>query len=113
MQIAESKAAPGRGRKVRLQKAPINHAAAHRTGQPLTAARKQTKIIMAPRFGIDEENLATRREFIRLNEDDRQVLLGLAEWSSQQAASMSKDFYDWQFNFGPTRTFFENFARSR
>jgi methyl-accepting chemotaxis protein len=29
------------------------------------------------------------------------------------AAQIARDFYDWQFNFGPTREFFENFAREK
>ena len=35
------------------------------------------------RFGIDEANLAWRREFIRLTEDDRQAAWG-ALWNGQK-----------------------------
>ncbi len=73
----------------------------------------RTSRALAPRFGIGETNLAIRREFIRLNEDDRQVLMRLESWADREAAEIAPEFYDWQFSFGPTRTFFEEFARSR
>ena len=65
----------------------------------------------AQRFGIDESNLATRREFIRLGEEERTLLAELAPWAQSVAAAMAKDFYDWQFEFGPTRRFFESYAQ--
>src|ERR1700691_3251937 len=63
------------------------------------------------RFGIDESNLATRREFIRLGEEDRTLLDELTPWAQSVAAGLAKEFYDWQFEFGPTRRFFETYAQ--
>lgn len=68
---------------------------------------------LAIRFGINETNLAWRREFIRLSDQDRQILAEHAEWAKANAASVSHEFYDWQFSFTPTRLFFEDFANRR
>jgi methyl-accepting chemotaxis protein len=65
----------------------------------------------AQRFGINESNLAVRREFVRLGESERALLTELIPWARSVAAEIAKEFYDWQFNFGPTRRFFENHAQ--
>ncbi len=65
----------------------------------------------AQRFGIDEANLATRREFIRLGAEERSLLAGMIPWARSVAAGIAKEFYDWQFEFGPTRRFFDGYAR--
>jgi methyl-accepting chemotaxis protein len=71
-------------------------------GRPLGAA-----------FGINEANLARRREFIRLDEDARALLLRLEPWAIQAAPAIAREFYDWQFSFPPTRAFFEGTAAAR
>jgi methyl-accepting chemotaxis protein len=68
---------------------------------------------IARRYGMDDQNLATRRQFIRLNEGDRALLAEMAPWAQGVAAELAHDFYDWQFEFGPTRQFFESIAQSR
>jgi methyl-accepting chemotaxis protein len=65
----------------------------------------------AQRFGIDEANLAARRDFIRLGEEERQLMVELIPWARSVAAKIATEFYDWQFAFGPTRQFFENYAQ--
>ena len=82
-------------------------------GLPAVPVRRHPENALASRFGIDEANLARRREFIRLTEDDRELLAGLVAWASAHAPSVSREFYDWQFSFPPTRAFFEDFAQSR
>jgi methyl-accepting chemotaxis protein len=79
---------------------------------PSFAARRGARAL-APRFGIGEANLARRREFLRISENDRQLLLSLADWAAGVAPVIAREFYDWQFAFGPTRTFFESFAAGR
>src|SRR4029079_1386361 len=68
---------------------------------------------MAQRFGMDEGSIALRREFIRLGEAERELLAEWAPWAQSVAPAIAKEFYDWQFEFGPTREFFENFARKK
>lgn len=68
---------------------------------------------LAARFGITESNLEQRREFIRLTEKERKLLLGLETWAAKVAPEVAKEFYDWQFSFAPTLAFFENFSRVR
>jgi methyl-accepting chemotaxis protein len=65
----------------------------------------------AQNFGIDESNLETRRKFIRLGEEERSVLAGLISWARSMAPQIAKEFYEWQFEFGPTRRFFETYAQ--
>jgi methyl-accepting chemotaxis protein len=67
---------------------------------------------LAGRFGIDNRSIAQRREFIRLGEEERELLAALAPWAGSVASQIAKEFYDWQFDFGPTREFFEKFARA-
>jgi methyl-accepting chemotaxis protein len=68
---------------------------------------------LAQLFGIGESNLARRREFIRLEEEERALLVRLEPWAAQVALEIAREFYDWQFAFGPTRTFFEAFAAAK
>lgn len=67
----------------------------------------------AERFDIDESTLARRREFIRLTESDRALIEELIPWAERVSESIAKEFYDWQFSFGPTRAYFERFAMER
>lgn len=64
-------------------------------------------------YGITEETLAKRREFIRLGEEDRQILIQLIPWAEQVGPKIATDLYDWQFAFSGTRTFFEEFAADK
>jgi len=65
----------------------------------------------AQSFGIDETNLETRRKFIRLGAEERSVLAGLIPWARSMAPQIAREFYDWQFEFGPTRRFFDTYAQ--
>jgi methyl-accepting chemotaxis protein len=67
----------------------------------------------ARRFGMDDQNLGLRRQFIRLGEGDRALLSELAPWAQSVAADIAREFYDWQFEFGPTRQFFESMAAEK
>lgn len=64
-------------------------------------------------FGIDEGNLAKRRQLLRLGDEERDLLSSLIPWAHSVAAAVAKEFYDWQFAFGPTCTFFENHAAKK
>ncbi len=68
---------------------------------------------LARRFGMDENSVAQRRQFIRLGAEERELLLEMAPWAQSMAAQIAKEFYDFQFQFPATREFFENFARER
>jgi methyl-accepting chemotaxis protein len=68
---------------------------------------------LARRFGMDEQSVAVRRQFIRLGAEDRELLSDFAPWAQSVSKQIAKEFYDWQFEFGPTREFFDNFARER
>ncbi len=65
------------------------------------------------KFAITEDNLALRRQFIRLDEHDRQLLSSLVPWIKQFSSAIAKEFYDWQFSFAPTRRFFEEISTSK
>ncbi len=83
----------------------------HRSGPPNGSPNgRHGAGSLAQKFGINEHNLALRREFIRLEGAEVQVLEELIPWAEEHAAEIAKEFYDWQFNFGPTVSFFESFA---
>jgi hypothetical protein len=68
---------------------------------------------MTRRYGIDEHNLAARRQFIRLNDEDRGLLQEMSSWAQGVARDIAKDFYDWQFEFPATRQFFDKLSAER
>jgi methyl-accepting chemotaxis protein len=68
---------------------------------------------LAERFGITEQNLADRRMFIGLDSADQALLTEFQEWSRENAASVSHDLLEHQFNFAPTRTIFERRAKAK
>jgi len=68
---------------------------------------------IAKRYGMDDQNLALRRQFIRLNEGDRALLAEFAPWAQSVAPDIAREFYDWQFEFPPTRQFFDAIAAQR
>ena len=65
------------------------------------------------KYRIDEENLAMRRDFLKLGEEERTLLNELAPWAKSVAPEVAKAFYDWQFDFAPTREYFEGFAQAK
>ncbi len=65
---------------------------------------------LAELYRINETNLALRRQFLQLSARDLRVLKRLGPWSAKVAAPLAKDFYDFQFAFSPTRTFFTSYA---
>jgi len=72
-----------------------------------------TERSLVRRFRIDDSSLANRHRFVRLDESEQELLVGLIPWARQVAPEIARAFYDWQFAFGPTRRFFENFAREK
>src|SRR5579862_2073990 len=70
----------------------------------------QEKQVLSAQFGINEDNLKRRKEFVRLGPEDQQILAEMAGWAKEIAHEVAKEFYDWQFAFAPTASFFENFA---
>ena len=67
----------------------------------------------ASKLGITEQNLAIRRQFVRLGEDERKLLESLIPWAKKIAPDLAKDLYDWQFSFPPTVAFFEQMAAKK
>jgi methyl-accepting chemotaxis protein len=61
---------------------------------------------LAELYRINETNLELRREFLRLTPRDVAVLKRLAKWAARTAEPLAREFYDVQFGFAPTRTFF-------
>jgi len=68
---------------------------------------------LATLYSITEENLATRRNFVRLGEEERELLAELIPWAEEHAAVIAREFYDWQFSFQPTLSFFQQYAAQR
>ncbi len=62
---------------------------------------------------INENNLALRRQFVNLTEEDVRILKQLQPWAERVADAVAKEFYDAQFAFAPTRAFFERYAQKK
>ncbi len=71
---------------------------------------KQAKSL-SDEFGINAENLAARRAFVRLGPNEAKVMADLAPWAQSVAQQIAKEFYDWQFAFPATAKFFDQFAK--
>ncbi len=68
---------------------------------------------LAERFGINEENLAQRRAFLQITEEDRQLLSSMQSWAQTVAPAVAHEFYDWQFEFPHTLSFFQGMAQKK
>lgn len=68
---------------------------------------------LCSKFGINANNLQQRREFVHLGTEEQQILASLAPWAESEAPAIAKEFYDWQFSFPVTATFFERFSQER
>lgn len=68
---------------------------------------------LCQKYGIDDESLRRRREYLRLGAEDQRILAGLTNWAKTAAPEIAKEFYDWQFSFPPTAAFFARFAQER
>jgi methyl-accepting chemotaxis protein len=91
-----------------------SHGSWRMSGEHPPAVRPQRKSMgLAQKFGIDEMSVARRREFIRLGEHERALLMELVPWADQAADSLAREFYDWQFAFSATLAFFEQHARKK
>lgn len=64
-------------------------------------------------YGITEENLRLRREFMGFSERDVAVLAQLYAWAREYGPRIVKEFYDVQFSFPETREFLEKVARRK
>lgn len=62
---------------------------------------------------INEDNLALRRQFVNLTDEDVRILKQLRPWAERVADAVAKEFYDVQFAFAPTRAFFERYAQKK
>jgi len=61
-------------------------------------------------FSITNENMAVRKQYIRLGAEDERQLSALIPWIQGRAPAIAKEIYDQQFNFLPTLRFFEAHA---
>lgn len=68
---------------------------------------------LAEIFSIDGANLARRREFVMLDDADRKILRELIPWAEKVAPEIARRFYDHQFSFVGTRSFFDALAAKR
>ncbi len=79
----------------------------------MTVVATNMRARLAEKLGIDEANLARRKEYVRLGEEDRALLVELRPWAQQVVPDMAREFYDWQFAFAPTAAFFQRFAEKK
>ncbi len=61
-------------------------------------------------FRIREDHLEMRRQFLGIDSDDRDMIAGLLPWARKVAGIVTREFYDRQVSFAPTRAFLEGVA---
>ena len=61
---------------------------------------------LAEQLHINEQNLRQRKQFLRLSQHEAELLRKYAGWAEQIAPTYAREFYDFQFDFPETRTFF-------
>ena len=64
-------------------------------------------------YGISEENLRLRREFMNFTSEDVKILAQLYSWAREYGPRIIKEFYDIQFSFPETREFLEKVAQRK
>lgn len=64
-------------------------------------------------YRINETNLNLRKQYMRLADNDVQVLKKLVSWADRIAEPLSREFYDHQFTSPPTLAFFEQYVRGK
>ncbi len=64
-------------------------------------------------YGLSEENLRLRKEFMRFTAEDAETLSALYSWARDYGPRIVKEFYDVQFSFPETREFLENVAKKK
>jgi methyl-accepting chemotaxis protein len=62
-------------------------------------------------LGVTAENLEARRAYVRLSANEAKVMAELIPWARSVAKQLSKEFYDFQFEFSGTLSFFEDFSK--
>jgi methyl-accepting chemotaxis protein len=69
--------------------------------------------LLTDRYQISNRSLDLRKKFICLTRSDIRAMAGVRRWVSTVSPKIAREFYDHQFSFGPTRTFFEKMAQKR
>ncbi|MBO9540517.1 hypothetical protein J7643_08000 [bacterium] len=68
---------------------------------------------LSEKYRINDTNLALRRTFLGLGDEERQTLAALAGWAERVVEAIAREFYDHQFAFSATRAFFEAHASKK
>ncbi|MFN4034182.1 MAG: methyl-accepting chemotaxis protein [Fimbriimonadales bacterium] len=68
---------------------------------------------LAEQLHINEQNLRQRKQFLRLTPHEAELLRKYAPWAEKIAHDYTREFYDFQFEFGETRQFFERYAQKK
>lgn len=68
---------------------------------------------LAEQLRVNEQNLHQRKQFLRLNSREVELLRHYASWAEQIAPQLAQEFYDFQFRFPETRAFFERYAQRK
>ncbi|MCB0190962.1 MAG: globin-coupled sensor protein [Anaerolineae bacterium] len=68
---------------------------------------------LATKYHINNTNLSLRKQFILFSAEDVRILAKLNAWAKRVSQPLAKEFYDHQFTFPESLTFFEAHAREK
>jgi heam-based aerotactic trancducer len=72
-----------------------------------------TMAALSTLYGITDENLALRRQFIGLDEETIATLRDLQPWAEEAADAIAAELTAHHFEFGPTLAFFEAYVAGK
>jgi methyl-accepting chemotaxis protein len=69
--------------------------------------------LLTEHYQISNRSLELRKQFICLTRRDIRAMASVRRWVCKVSPQIARDFYNHQFSFGPTRSFFEKMAQKR
>ncbi len=79
----------------------------------MNESSKWRSVQLSEMFKINNSNLQLRKQFIRLSEEDVEILKQLKPWAEKYAEIIAYDFYEHQFSFPATLAFFKAHAQKK
>ena len=69
--------------------------------------------LLTEHYQISNRSLELRKQFINLTRRDIRAMARVRRWVDRVSPKIAREFYDHQFSFRPTRSFFERMAQKR
>jgi hypothetical protein len=78
-----------------------------------TMIKSKEEQSLSVNYGINNDNLNLRKEFIRLGTEESKLIEDKISWMEKAAGDIAHEFYDQQFTFAPTLNYFKKMAKKK